>query len=259
MFMHGSLQHIFFNMFAFWMFGYALENVWGSKRFLIFFLVTGLGAAMIQMLVFYFTISPDLVAIDAFKSDPSVSKFYSLFGTEEAVRSGIDSLQGHSSYLSHYGHELLNKIPYLNSQAIKLPEFADSLHAQANALNMQGNLFIHQSDSLNTASLARAIDYTSRFRADYLNMPLVVGASGAVFGILLAFGMLFPNSRIYIYFFIPMKAKWFVIIYGVIELVAGFGNFKGDNVAHFAHLGGMLFGFILIMIWRKQAKNKMFR
>ena len=77
-----------------------------------------------------------------------------------------------------------------------------------------------------------------------------IGASGAVFGLLLAFGMMFPNSLIYIYFFIPMKAKWFVILYGAIELFSGFYN-TGSNVAHFAHLGGMLFGYFLIIYWKK--------
>ena len=78
-----------------------------------------------------------------------------------------------------------------------------------------------------------------------------VGASGAVFGILLAFGMLFPNSVIYLYFAIPVKAKWLVMGYGAIELYNGLSNNAGDNVAHFAHLGGMLFGFILIKFWQK--------
>ncbi|PKP27354.1 MAG: rhomboid family intramembrane serine protease, partial [Bacteroidetes bacterium HGW-Bacteroidetes-22] len=77
-----------------------------------------------------------------------------------------------------------------------------------------------------------------------------VGASGAIFGILLAFGMLFPNSLIYLYFAIPIKAKWFVILYGGFELYSGIANNPGDNVAHFAHLGGMLFGFILIRFWK---------
>jgi membrane associated rhomboid family serine protease len=203
MFMHGSLQHVFFNMFAFWMFGYALENVWGSKRFLIFFLVTGIGAALIQMLVYYIELAPLMHAIDTFKANP----------TQEAFRT------------------------FLNTTSLNTSS----------------------GDMLSSYNPQEAIGAVDRFSRDFLNEHLVVGSSGAVFGILLAFGMLFPDTRIYIYFFIPMKAKWFVIIYGAIELVAGFGNFSGDNVAHFAHLGGMLFGFILIMIWRKQARNKMFR
>ena len=88
--------------------------------------------------------------------------------------------------------------------------------------------------------------------ASYLNLMNTVGASGAVYGLLLAFGMMFPNSRIYLYFLFPIKAKWFVIAYAVIELVSGF--FSSGNVAHFAHLGGMLFGLILILIWKKKGK-----
>ena len=80
---------------------------------------------------------------------------------------------------------------------------------------------------------------------------LVWGASGAVFGLLLAFGMLFPNTLIYLYFAIPIKAKYFVAAYGAIELWLGLQNNAGDNVAHFAHLGGMLFGYLLIKYWRK--------
>ena len=83
-----------------------------------------------------------------------------------------------------------------------------------------------------------------------INTP-TVGASGAVFGILLAFGMLFPNTLLYIYFAIPIKAKYFVMIYGALELYSGLSNNPADNVAHFAHLGGMLFGYILLKYWQK--------
>ena len=83
-----------------------------------------------------------------------------------------------------------------------------------------------------------------------INTP-TVGASGAVFGILLAFGMLFPNTLLYIYFAIPIKAKYFVMLYGAMELYSGLSNNPADNVAHFAHLGGMLFGFIILKYWQK--------
>ena len=82
-----------------------------------------------------------------------------------------------------------------------------------------------------------------------------VGASGAVFGLLLAFGMLFPNTLIYLYFAIPIKAKYFVAGYGLLELWLGLQNNPGDNVAHFAHLGGMLFGYLLIKYWRKNSQH----
>ena len=81
-----------------------------------------------------------------------------------------------------------------------------------------------------------------------------IGASGAVYGILLAFGYMFPNMLVYIYFLFPIKAKWIVILYGAIELISGISNNARDNVAHFAHLGGMIFGFFLIYYWKKQTR-----
>jgi membrane associated rhomboid family serine protease len=85
-----------------------------------------------------------------------------------------------------------------------------------------------------------------------------VGASGAIFGCLAAFGYLFPNSLIYVYFMIPMKAKWFVLIYGALELWLGFRNSAGDNVAHFAHLGGAVTGIILVLIWNKTKRKTLY-
>lgn len=134
MFMHANLSHIFFNMFNLWMFGAAMENFWGTKRFLIYYLACGIGAGLLYML---------------------------------------------------------------------LP----GLH-------------------------------------------ITVGASAAVYGLLLAFGMTFPNEYIYLYFLMPIKTKWFVTGMIVIELLQGI-FYSYDGVAHFAHLGGMLIGFLLIMWWRK--------
>lgn len=258
MFMHASFSHLLFNMFAFWMFGYVLENVWGSKRFLIYFLVTGLGAALIQMIVYYFQLSSDIEALDAFKLSPSINQFNNLFGTEQIKALGIDTVQRHINSLSDYANLSLQKANILTEQVKALPVYADSLGLQIQTLNAQAATAVHQADSLNAMNIQTTLDYTSKFRVDYLNAPLVVGASGAVFGILLAFGMLFPNTRIYLYFFIPIKAKWFVIIYGVIELVAGISRLPGDNIAHYAHLGGMLFGFILIKVWNKTNKKTLF-
>lgn len=170
MFMHANFGHLFFNMFALWMFGNTLENIWGSKRFLLFYMVCGIGAGLCQELVQY--------------------------------------------------------IEY----ATKLSDYA----------------------TVNTGS--QIIPMSA-----YLNMMNTVGASGAIYGLLLAFGMMFPNSRIYLYFLFPIKAKWFVVGYAVLELIMGIGG--ADNVAHFAHLGGMLFGLLLIMYWRKNpaGPNKNFR
>ena len=164
MFMHGNFEHLFFNMFALWMFGNTLENIWGSKRFLLFYMVCGIGAGLCQEVVQYI-------------------------------------------------------------------QYATTL-AQYDSVNLGGGQVISM--------------------ANYLNLMNTVGASGAIYGLLLAFGMMFPNSMIYLYFFVPIKAKWFVIGYAVIELVSGF--IGGGNVAHFAHLGGMLFGLILILVWKKKGK-----
>lgn len=179
MFMHGSFSHILFNMFALWMFGYTLENVWGSKRFLIYYMVTGLGAALIHL---------------------GFSYFEAMNLKTELMAAGYSSLE-----LEEYVYAYLNGggVPY------------------------------------------ELKSYVTKFA-----IP-TVGASGAVFGVLLAFGMMFPNTRIYLYFAIPIKAKYFVAIYGALELYNGIQNDPTSNIAHFAHLGGMLFGYFLIKYWKK--------
>jgi membrane associated rhomboid family serine protease len=182
MFMHSSrdFTHVLFNMFAVYMFGKVLEGVWGSKRFLIYYMVTGIGAGVIQLLVAHIRLIPML---------------------SEIPQEGIDLIMTEG-----YGALLEGK------------NFVDPIMAQTNGL-------------INSVT---------------------VGASGAVFGILLAFGMLFPNTELMLMFPpIPIKAKWFVLGYGALELYSGFANNPNDNVAHFAHLGGMLFGFFLIQLWKK--------
>ena len=167
MFLHANFEHIFFNMFALWMFGRILEQVWGPKRFLFYYLVCGIGAGFIQEIVQYV----------------------------------------------HY------------------------------------EMVLSAYTSVNTG-------YSVIPMGEYLNMMTTVGASGAVYAILLAFGMLYPNNQLFIFPLpFPIKAKFFVIGYAAIELWAGLANSAGDNVAHFAHLGGMLFGLILILYWRKKSKN----
>jgi membrane associated rhomboid family serine protease len=167
--MHADFQHIFFNMFAVWMFGRTLEMVFGPKRFLIYYMVCGIGAGLVQEVVQY---------------------------AEYAL------------HLSNY-------------------------------------------EGVNTGLAVIPM-------AEYLNMMTTVGASGAVYGILLAFGMLFPNSQMFVFPIpFPIKAKFFVIGYAVIELVSGLGA-SSDGIAHFAHLGGMIFGFFLILYWRKKNSNGQF-
>lgn len=154
MFMHGDVMHLFFNMFALFMFGPPLEITWGPKRFLFFYLATGLGAMLLYLFVKY----------------------------------------------------------------LELTYFGDSISANA------------------------------------INIPML-GASGAVFGILAGYGLMFPNSVIQLIFPpIPLKAKYFVAIYAGVELFSGLSSFArvtNGGVAHFAHVGGALFGLLIILYWRK--------
>ena len=180
MFMHGGFSHIFFNMFALWMFGTQIENLWGPKRFLNYYLITGFGAAFLHYLIIHFQIS------------------------------GLESY-----FTSNQISEIVN----------------------SGAFNPSSPLF-------------------SKARMLYnLHHTPVVGASGAVFGLLLAYGMTYPNQIIYLNLLFPIKAKYFVIIYGLLEFFMGVQNSAGDNVAHFAHIGGMLFGFLLIKYWKKNDMN----
>jgi len=221
MFMHGNFSHIFFNMFALWMFGSVLEQVWGPKKFLLYYIVTGIGAALVHYLVFYFQVTPVINGIDAFLANPNIA-----------------SLQ-----------------QFVSSHQFNVSETSSSEFYQLFE-NFKQNFVLLQQDPGNMKAMQESINFVTIYREHFLDLPVVVGASGAIYGLLLAFGMLFPNSLIYLYFFIPLKAKWFVIIFGIIELVSGFYD-TGSNVAHFAHLGGMVFGFILIIYWKKQSnKNR---
>jgi membrane associated rhomboid family serine protease len=170
LFMHGGISHIFFNMFALWMFGSVIENMMGSKRFLIFYIVCGIGAALCHLAIFSIEMKP---IVEAFKNLP------------------LSDQQG--------------------------------------------------------------LIYDPRFK---LNIP-TVGASGSIYGVLFAFGYLLPNATVYLVI-VPMKAKFLVIIYAAIELFEGFQNNPGDSVAHFAHLGGMLFAFLLLKIWRMNSRRSLY-
>lgn len=216
-FMHGSFSHVFFNMFGVWMFGSALENFWGAKRFLTYYLITGIGAAVTHYVIFYFQVQPTLEVINQYLANPDLNTF-----------------------------EFLSKKLGINSQEIfdQYNNLAPNSNNQTNATNVKELLDL-------------SVNIIQSYKADFLNAPVVVGASGALFGLLLAFGMMFPESLIYMYFFVPIKAKWFVVLYGAIELISGIMERPGDEVAHFAHLGGMLFGFIILMYWRWQRKRRM--
>ncbi|RZK49680.1 MAG: rhomboid family intramembrane serine protease [Pedobacter sp.] len=164
MFMHGSLMHIFFNMFALFSFGSILEYHWGGKRFLNFYLLTGLGALVLQWLV----------------------------------------------------------------QAYEVAQITGSAINSVAAIEASGSAELFS----------------------IYGTPMV-GASGAIFGILVAFAMLYPNVEMYIMFIpVPVKAKYIIPVYIVIELFLGLGKIQGDSVAHFAHLGGALIGYFLVKRWR---------
>lgn len=175
MFTHGSLSHIFFNMFALWMFGAMLENVWGPKRFLTFYLITGLGAAFLHM-------------------------GFNAYELQHAVGTLTPDVTINGDYYT-------------------------------------GNFSEHQMSKIASC------------------WAPTVGASGAVYGILIAFGMLFPNTLIYLYLLIPIKAKYLVVILIAIEIYMGFVNSPTDNIAHFAHLGGALFGFLLVKYWSRDKRK----
>ncbi len=206
MFMHGNFGHLFFNMFSLWMFGSMIENIWGSKRFLQYYLVTGIGAAAIHYLIIFLQINPEISLINQFLENPSLGTY---------------------QYL------------------------VDNCHQQNLKEVFQNNLRVLQA---NPSALNELTAATTSIKESFVGSYNIVGASGSVFGLLLAFGMLFPNSYIYIWFLLPLKAKYFVIIYGALELFFGIAG-TADGIAHFAHLGGMVFGIFMILYWRKKDRD----
>jgi membrane associated rhomboid family serine protease len=224
MFMHGSLMHIFFNMFALWTFGAALENAWGPKRFFIFYMVCGIGAGLIQTAVVGWDIHHTQQAMNVFYDSMAPDDFR-LFLKEKGFLASSDDGFLMRIYNYVFGHK--------SNQ--NLLDFIDEWSA-------------------NKSNQSYAIE-AKMFCDGYLNAKInsvTVGASGAVYGVLLAFGMMFPNALLYLYFAIPIKAKYAVLLFGVLELWMGLQNSGSDNVAHFAHLGGMLFGYFLIIAWKKK-------
>jgi len=179
MFMHGGFTHILFNMFALYMFGGILESRWGAKRFLNFYLITGLGALALQLIV------------------QSV-EVYNITG----------------SLINH------------------------------------GAVTVDLANGMAGVNLSTLTPDQSNTLMEIYTAPMV-GASGAIFGLLVAFGMLYPNVELYIMFIpIPVKAKYIMPVYILIELFLGVAKFQGDSVAHYAHLGGALLGFILVKLWK---------
>lgn len=180
MFMHGGIGHIAFNMFALWIFGSALERIWGARKFLTFYLLTGIGSALLYVLIKYIQLQYQL---------------------------------------DNYSPESLNLI---------VTQGADAL--------LSGQNFVDP----DLASLNVLV-----------NIP-TLGASGAIAGLLMAFGLLFPNVELFLIFFpIPIKAKYFIPLLIIYEFSMEFASFSWDNVAHLGHLSGMIIGFIIMQYWKK--------
>jgi membrane associated rhomboid family serine protease len=207
MFMHANFGHLFFNMFALWMFGAVVENEWGTRKFLVYYLITGIGAALTHYLITAIEVAPAMSLFNQFLDAPSLETY---------------------RYLVE------------NNQITQLQ----------NALQNNYNILMQHPESLNDLVAA-----TISLQDSYLNSFMLIGASGAVYGVLLAFGWMYPNSLIYIYFLFPIKAKWLVLFYGLIELVYGVTG-TSDGVAHFAHLGGMIFGILLLWLWHRDELQK---
>lgn len=208
MWMHAGFGHIIGNMLAVFFFGPMLERTWGSKRFLQFYLIVGVGAGVLFGIADFVEKYPLKRDTELYLSNPNSNDF-SIFILKHDVRTygAYDWFEGVYSFSER---------------------FSDN----------------SGSSSLRTQSASYVKDIY-RFRMD---IPMV-GASGAVFGILLAFAMLFPNTLIYIYMLFPVKAKYLVLFYGLYELYSEMNRIPGDNIAHLAHLGGMLVAFILLKVW----------
>ncbi len=205
MWVHGGFGHLFSNMFSVLIFAPILERVWGSKKFLIYYLATGIGAGILYSGINYYENYSFEVKVKSYEQNPSPESFRKLV--------------------------LNNSSEYYN----QLYDFIDSYEQNPSSSN----------DNL---SIAYANDLL-KVKSD---VPMV-GASGAVFGILLAFAMLFPNMELMLLFLpIPVKAKYVVLVYGIYELWSEINRMPGDNVAHFAHLGGMLIGYLILKYWKRK-------
>ncbi len=190
MFMHGNINHILFNMFGLWMFGSPLEKMWGKNKFLFFYISAGLGAAALQMIMYYVQFS-------------SIS--------DQIIQLG-------------YGTDSLNKL--LNEG-------------------------LYDPRILEVVSESDLIDLIKNYNSS------MVGASGAIYGILVAFALIFPNSELFILFLpFPIKAKFLVPILILGDIFFGFSSYSVGPIAHFAHIGGALTGFLIMWYWKKNQFNK---
>lgn len=206
MFAHGGLFHILFNMLGLVFLGPLLESFWGSKRFLTFYLITGLGAGIIYNAIEFVRINNIRNDVEAYIISPNPSDFNRLI------------------------------IDHIDNANPKIFSFIDEFDRNPD------NEYLEE----------QSVVYARQLYTETLNFGSMLGASGAIYGILMAFGMLFPNTELMLLFPpIPIKAKYLALGLGLIALFSGLNRSPGDNVAHFAHLGGMVFAFIMIKYWQK--------
>lgn len=210
MFAHGGLFHILFNMLGLVFLGPMLESFWGSKKFLTFYLVTGLGAGIIYNAIEYVRINNIRNDVEAYIISPNPSDFNRLI------------------------------IDHIDNANPKIFEFIDEFDRNPD------NEYLEE----------QSVVYARQLYTETLNYGSMLGASGAIYGILMAFGLLFPNTELMLLFPpIPIKAKYLALGLGLIALFSGLNRSPGDNVAHFAHLGGMVFAFIMIQYWQRRRDN----
>jgi membrane associated rhomboid family serine protease len=216
MFMHGDLMHIFFNMFALWMFGSTVEQVFGQKKFIFFYISAGLGAVALSFIVYYFQAIPLLQTVSEL---------------------GLSS-------------EVINQIINI--------DILDGNYLRGDLLE-RGMIPILQENSSTITQISQE-QFKAFFDLNRLNRTSMVGASGAIMGILVAFGMLFPNSKLMLIFLpIPIKAKYFIpgiIILDLVSAVTGQSFFSPSNTAYVAHIGGALTGFLMMLFWKKNQFDK---
>ena len=207
MFAHGGFMHLLFNMLGLIFLAPMLEQFWGPKRFLTFYLITGIGAGVFYEGVKYAQTIPMKNKMEEYTANPNPDDF--------------------AVYMAKYA-----------------PQHYNGLYD-----------FIEYYSEHPAEGRRQSISYVEQVYASVINIPMV-GASGAIYGILMAFGMLFPNTQLMLLFPpIPIKAKYFVLILGGFAIYSQLMNSGGDNVAHLAHLGGMLFAFIMIKIWARDKRN----
>ena len=207
MWLHGSFFHIIGNMIAVLVFAPMLESVWGSKRFLTFYLVCGIGAGILYGVADFVEKLPLKQDAGAYLANPNPEDF------ERFI--------------------IKHKNPYFNLNG--LGDLSDSYY----------------DDETNPSIINQTRRVVQETYTNFVTRGTMIGASGAVFGILFAFAFLFPNTELFLLFPpIPIKAKYLVFFYAMYELYAEFSRTQGDNVAHLAHLGGMLIAFIMLKFWK---------